>query len=205
MPATATPGAARSALVLRPRHGAAARDCAFAHVDGLVMRVRGPGLPTAAGDLDPIGPGECGRTPRHERFRLTAQIDDRAPDAYAIRHGYAAVNGAEIFTPADLAWAGPSLRRLAAGMERLAAREGRTEDLAETALRLARVLRLDAIAVLDVPAPGDWLRPGHPVLSAGATARPAAVLDGLRAVVARLHADCARRARRAGRAGRAAA
>lgn len=63
-------------------------------------------------------------------------------------------------------------------MERLAAREGRTEDLAETALRLARVLRLDAIAVLDVPAPGDWLRPAHPVLAAGATAGPAAAPAG---------------------------
>ena len=196
MPAS-TPGAARSALVLRPRHGVAARDCAFAHVDGLVMLLRGPDQPAVAGDLEPIGPDGCDHSSRRERFRLTAQIDDRAPGAYAIRYGYAAANGAEIFTPADLAWAGPSLRRLAAGMECLATREGRTEDLAETALRLARVLRLDAIAVLDVPAPGDWLRPRHPVLAAGATASPAAILDGLRAVVARLHADCARRAGRA--------
>lgn len=63
MPATATPGAARSALALRPRHGAAARDCAFAHVDGLVMLLRGPDLPAVAADLDPIGP--MGATTSH--------------------------------------------------------------------------------------------------------------------------------------------
>ena len=49
--------------------------------------------------------------------------------------------GGDVFTTDDFAWAGASLRHLAGAMHRCAVRLGRTDDLAETALRLARVLR----------------------------------------------------------------
>lgn len=185
--------AGQSHLVLRPYAGLATRDGGFAHIEGLVMRSADRIPPTRYGDLDVIGWLDCARTPHHDRFRLTSQIDEQHSEAYAVRYGYAPENGGDVFTTKDWLWARKSLATLTGGMQRLAEREGRTEDLGTLALRLVRVLRLDGIVLLEPRGASDTFRPHHPVLATGTPASPDPILAAIRAVIARLHDDCGRR------------
>ena len=136
-------------LVVRPYLGHASREGAYAHLEALVMYSRGDVQPTRYGDLRPLLRWDD--TPRpilHEGLRWSCQIDDRTPEVYGIHYGYTSEH-ADIFTAADLARYGRSIPALRRVMDRLQERDGPAGHVAVLLLRLARVLKVRGIALLE--------------------------------------------------------
>lgn len=188
------PATERHLLVVRPYLAQSGRDYAFGHAEALVMRGPAGALPTRYGALQPIGWLEDQGTPKRERFRFTAQIDEVSRATYAHRFGYTPENCGEVWTLRDRAWADRSLRALERGLARLKAREGHTEALAVTLHRLARVMRLDGIAVLAIRSWGASFHADHPVHVAALLPDVAPALAAIEAAERALHDACAQRA-----------
>jgi hypothetical protein len=186
------PPRARHALVLRPYPGVTQRDFASAHIEGVIMSSNAASLPVTYGALAPIRDDDSRRRPRHLCFRLTSQIDERCPTAYAIHYGYApAVD--RPFTPHDHAVLGPSLAALGRRMTALQEADPQLQDLELIAARLVAVLRLDALIVLRPRDAHDWFRPEHPVLAASEAENLAQALEALGYVQRVLHQGCQQR------------
>ena len=192
-----TPAQLPHFLVLRPYLGHASRDGAYAHVEALVMDAKDGDTPSRYGDLRPLLRWDDAPRPiLHEGLRWSCQVDDCGPDAYGIHYGYTSGH-ADIFTAADLARYGRSIPALRRAMERFAEREGSTTDVAHLLVRLARVLKVRGIVLLE-PRLGETFFAGdHRIRRLEAAPAYGPMIAGIGDVAAELHRHCAARCARA--------
>ena len=181
-------------LVLRPWLASYSGGDAYAHFDGLPMRAA-VGAPRRYADLDVLQRGDDGRRTLHlDGFRVGCQIDDRHAEAYAWNWGYRPEHR-EAFGAADLARHGPSIAAIERGLDRLHGSDGPAETVGRFVVRLARVLKLDGIALLDTSETSSF----RTELGVRRCFAPAAYGDAMRTIdglVLELHQACGRRAGR---------
>jgi hypothetical protein len=184
-------------LVVRPYLGHASRAGAYAHIDALVMYLRAETPPTRYGDLRPLLRwDDIARPILHEGLRWSSQIDDRSADAYGIHYGYVSEYDS-IFTASDLARYGRSIPALRRAMDRLQEREGRTEEVALLLVRLARVLKLRGMVLLEPRVGETAFGDDHRLRLLANAPAYGPMVAGIGAVVAELHRHCAARCGRA--------
>ncbi|MCR0984051.1 hypothetical protein [Roseomonas populi] len=188
-----TPAQLPHFLVLRPTLGHASRDGAYAHVEALVMYTRSEAAPARYGDLHPLVRWDD--TPRpilHEGLRWTCQIDDRSVDAYGVHYGYTPEH-TDVFTAADLGRYGKSIPALRRAMDRLQDQEGRTEDVALLLTRLARVLKVRGVVLLEPRTGESYFGEHHRIRYSAEAPNYGPMVAGIGEVVAELHRRCAAR------------
>lgn len=179
-------------LVLRPYFSSYSRDGAYAHVEALVMTRQSAGVPARYADLGYLHRhDDVPRPIMHEEFRYTCQIDDRSDVAYGERYGYTP-ESENIITSRDLARHGKSLTAFDKGMRRLDNEEGRTESLGAAIARVARVLRTDGIALLEVRT-ADHFGERHAVRRTASAPQYGAMIADIDRIVTELHRSCAAR------------
>ena len=116
---------------------------------------RAKGSPTY-GDYRVLGQGDDGRkTLRLDRFRFQCQIDGRRDESYAWQWGYQPANGS-IFGPRDMELYGQSIAAINRGLDRSYREDGAAEGVGRFVVRLARVLKLDAIVLLETSQTGSF-------------------------------------------------
>lgn len=145
----------RYTLVLRPWVSAVSGGDAYAHFDTLVMQ-DAERRSIRYGDYRVLGQGDDGRkTLRLDRFRFQCQIDGRRDESYAWQWGYQPANGS-IFGPRDMELYGPSIAAINRGLDRSYREDGAAEGVGRFVVRLARVLKLDAIVLLETSQTGSF-------------------------------------------------
>ena len=146
----------RNALVLRPWLSTVSGGDAYAHFDALVMQEAERRPVRTYGDYRVLGQGDDGRkTLRLDRFRFQCQIDGRRVESYAWQWGYQPTNGS-IFGPRDVELYGPSIAAINRGLDRSYREDGAAEGIGRYVVRLARVLKLDAIGLLETSQSGSF-------------------------------------------------
>ncbi len=136
-------------LVVRPWLATWRGGEAYAHFDALAMRGEDGRTPDRYGDLRVFGRGDDERTRlRPDGFRAGCQVDDRHAEAYGWFWGYRPTRG-EAFTADDMARNGPSIAATDRGLTRLHEQDGPVGSIGRYVVRLARVLKLDGVAVLE--------------------------------------------------------
>lgn len=146
----------RNVLVLRPWLSTVSGGDAYAHFDALVMQEAERRPIRTYGDYRVLGQGDDGRkTLRLDRFRFQCQIDGRREESYAWQWGYQPANGS-IFGPRDMDLYGRSISAINRGLDRSYREDGAAEGVGRYVVRLARVLKLDAIALLTTSQSGSF-------------------------------------------------
>jgi len=180
-------------LMIRPWFSMISGCDAYAHFDAIVMR-RKPGLPGSCyGDYSILldWADETPRMPRLYHFRAQCQTDDRKPEAYGWQWGYQA-GGGGIFGAHDLERCGPSLGAIKRGLDRMRREDGPAEGAGRFVVRLARVLKLDGIVLLETSLTGSF----HDAMETRPRIAPSdyghAVQD-IDTLVLDLHRACAKR------------
>ncbi len=179
-------------LIIRPWLSTVGGGDAYAHFDALAMREAPDGRYGRYGDYYPFGHGDDGRKVlRLDRFRFQCQTDDRRSEAYGWHWGYQPSDGS-VFTTRDMDLYAPSLAAIGRAMDRLYREDGPTEGVGRFVVRLARVLKLDGIVVLETSSNGSF---GSDIevrrrVEAGAYGEAIRILDDL---VLELHRACATR------------
>ncbi|USQ74082.1 hypothetical protein NF552_23055 (plasmid) [Roseomonas mucosa] len=180
-------------LVLRPFMGHASREGAYAHLEALVMYTMTGELPARYGDLRALVRWDDRPRPiLHEGMRWVCQIDDRSPDAYGIHYGYTSEH-ADVFTAADLDRYGKSIQALRRAMNRLAAREGRTEEASILLVRLARVLKLNGVVLLEPRVSESYFGEHHRIRRTAGGSCGEGMIEAIAGVAQELHRRCAER------------
>jgi len=181
-------------LMIRPWLSLVNGGDAYAHFDAIVMQRRA-GLPGACyGDYMVLldWADEKPRMPRLHNFRFQCQSDDRRPEAYAWQWGYQP-EGGSIFGARDMERFGPSLGAIKRGLDRMYHEDGPAEGAGRFMVRLARVLKLDGIVLLETSQTGgfsDAMETGRRI-GPGDYGRAVHDIDAL---VLQLHRACAKRA-----------
>ncbi len=179
-------------LIIRPWLSTVSGGDAYAHFDALAMRETPGRRHDRYGDYCAIGHGDDGRKVlRLDRFRFQCQTDDRRSEAYGWHWGYQPSAGS-ILTARDMELYGPSLAAIGRAMDRLYREDGPTEGVGRFVVRLARVLKLDGIVILETSKTGSF-RDEMEVrcrVEAGAYGQAIRILDDL---VLELHRACATR------------
>jgi len=179
-------------LIIRPWLSTVGGGDAYAHFDALAMREAPRERYGRYGDYYPFGHGDDGRKVlRLDRFRFQCQTDDRRSKAYGWHWGYQPSDGS-VFTTRDMDLYAPSLAAIGRAMDRLYREDGPTEGVGRFVVRLARVLKLDGIVVLETSSNGSF---GSEIevrrrVEAGAYGEAIRILDDL---VLELHRACATR------------
>ncbi len=180
-------------LMIRPWLGTISGGDAYAHFDAIVMQ-RKPDLPSVCyGDYTVLlgWADEKPRMPRLNNFRFQCQIDDRRSAAYAWQWGYQP-EGGSIFGARDMEQFGPSLGAIKRGLDRMHREDGPAEGAGRFVVRLARVLKLGGIVLLETSQSSSL----HYTLEAGHRIDPGdyghAVQD-IDTLVLDLHRACAKR------------
>lgn len=177
---------------LSTRHGVEA----YAHLDALAMRSEGDTMPRRYGDLRVFGRGDDERTRLHlDGFRAGGQVDDRHTQAYAWFWGYRPARG-DVFTADDITRTGPSFAAIERGMTRLHEQDGPVGSIGRYVVRLARVLKLDGVAVLET-SPNGGFRDEMTVRRCCSISAVGEAVHLIDAVVLELHEACAARVQRA--------
>ena len=162
-----TPHQHRNLLVLRTWVAHYIGNDSYGHFDAIIMRHRNAVPAERYGDLDILHRGDdTGRAPLLDGFRFECQIDERRPEAYAWRWGYAAAQS-NLFTAADVARYTKSINAIERGLKRFEDTDGAAESVGRFVVRLARLLRIDGIIVLETRSGGCF--------GAGLTLRHSAV------------------------------
>jgi hypothetical protein len=181
-------------LMIRPWLSLVSGGDAYAHFDGVVMR-RNAGVSDGRyGNYTVLldWADEKLRTPRLHYFRFQCQTDDRRPEAYAWQWGYQPEGGGSIFGARDMKRYGPSLAAIKRGLDRMHREDGPAEGAGRFVVRLARVLKLDGIMLLETSQTGSF----HDALETGRKIGPSDYGDAVRGIddlVVELHRACARR------------
>jgi hypothetical protein len=146
----------RHALVLRSWLSTVGGGDAYAHFDALVMQEAERRPIRTYGGYRVLGQGDDGRkTLRLDRFRFQCQIDGCHEKSYAWQWGYQPANGS-IFGPRDMELYGPSIAAINRGLDRSYREDGTAEGVGRYVVRLARVLKLDAIVLLATSQSGSF-------------------------------------------------
>ena len=146
----------RDLLVVRPWTTHYSGPDSYGHFDAIVMRQRGLTIAERYGDLDVLHRGDDRRkAPLLDGFRFECQIDERRPEAYACRWGYAG-NQSGLFTADDLARYGKSIAAIERGLRRAAETDGEADSVGRLVVRLARMLRIDGIVILETRTNGSF-------------------------------------------------
>ena len=179
-------------LVIRPWLSTANGGDAYAHFDALAMRERIDRRDGRYGDYWVLSRGDDERkTFRLDQFRFQCQIDDRKPVSYGWHWGYQPSNGS-IFSARDMALYGSSLAAIDRAMDRLYREDGPTEGTGRFVVRLARVLKLDGIVLLETSANGSF----RDEMQVRRRVEPGDYGDAIRTIddlVLELHRACAKR------------
>jgi hypothetical protein len=182
----------RHILVLRPWLSTVSGGDAYAHFDALVMREAERRPVRTYGDYRVIGEGDDGRkTLRLDRFRFQCQIDGRREESYAWQWGYQPANGS-IFGPRDMELYGPSIAAINRGLDRSYREDGVAEGVGRYVVRLARVLKLDGIVLLETSQTGSF----RDELDVTRSIEPGDYGEAIRSIeslVTSLHRTCAQR------------
>ena len=146
----------KQVLMLRPWLSLVSGGDAYAHFDAVAMR-KDPGLSHGRyGDYSVFQSGDDARNCLHlDNFRFHCQIDDRHAESYAWSWGYQP-DRRGIFSPSDLHRYGPSIEALQKGMARICREDGHADTVGRLIVRLARILKLDGIAVLETSQNGSF-------------------------------------------------
>lgn len=147
----------RDVLVIRPWLGTVSGGDAYAHLDALAMsRTYGQAHDTY-GDYRVFGLGDDGRkTLRLDGFRFQCQTDDRKAEAYAWQWGYQPEQRS-VFTFRDMERYGPSIVAIGRALERMHREDGPPEGVGRFVIRLARVLKLGGIVLIETSVTGSFL------------------------------------------------
>jgi len=135
--------------------------------------------------------GEQPRTPCLFNFRARCQTDDRRAEAYGWEWGYQPEHGS-IFSLRDMERYGPSLGAIKRGLDRMHRKDGPAEGAGRFVVRVARVLKLDGIVLLETSQTGSF----HDALRTRPRISPKDYGDAVRdidALVLELHRVCATR------------
>ncbi len=186
------PSEHQDVLVIRPWLSTVSGGDAYAHFDALAMRETPAPRHERYGDYRAFGYGDDGRKVlRVDRFRFQCQIDDHRSEAYGWNWGYQPSDGS-IFTARDMELYGTSIAAIGRAMDRLYREDGPTEGVGRFVVRLARVLKLDGIVVLETSSNGSF-RDEMEVrrrVEAGTYGEAIRIVDDL---VLELHRACATR------------
>lgn len=145
----------RDLLVVRPWVSHYGTD-SYGHFDAVVMRQRGLTPPERYGDLDVLHRGDDNRkAPLLDGFRFECQVDERNPEAYAWRWGYSAAHSS-MFSPDDLARYGKSITAVERRLQRFYEQDGPADSVGRFVVRLARILKIDGIIVLETRTAGSF-------------------------------------------------
>ncbi len=144
-------------LMIRPWLSLISGCDAYAHFDAIVMRRTGGLSGVCYGDYTVLldWADEKPRVPRLHNFRFQCQTDDRRPEAYGWQWGYQPESGS-IFGARDMERFGPSLKMIKRGLDRMHHEDGPPEGIGRFMVRLARVLKLDGIVLLDTSLTGSF-------------------------------------------------
>ena len=120
------------------------------------MRSEDGHTPDRYGDLRVFGRGNDERTRLHlDGFRAGCQVDDRHAEAYGWFWGYRPARG-EAFTADDMTRYGSSIAAIERATTRLHEQDGPVGSIGRYVVRLARVLKLDGVAVLETSQTGSF-------------------------------------------------
>jgi len=127
-------------------------DMAFAHVyaRGAVLR---SGAMTVESSSDFYYEGVPQNKPREiplENFSLSAQVDDRRAEPYALRYGYKPTDTGmeEIITARDMEEYARPLQRIEAKLREFDENVGPASTFGHLILRLARILHVDYVVIM---------------------------------------------------------
>jgi len=151
----------RDVLVIRPWLSTVSGGDAYAHFDALAMSAN-PGQPCDKyGDFRIIGLGGDGRkTLRLDGFRFQYQTDDRKAEAYAWQWGYQPEQRS-VFTFRDMGRHGPSIVAIGRALDRMHREDGPPEGVGCFVVRLARVLKLGGIVLVETSLTGSFGGPAQ--------------------------------------------
>ncbi len=182
----------RNVLVIRPWLSPSSGGNAYAHFDALAMRETPDWPHRRYAGYRILGCGDDGRKVlRLDRFRFQCQIDDRRDECYAWRWGYQPEQGS-IFTARDVELYGPSIAAIKRGLDRLLIEDGPTEAVGRFVVRLAGILKLDGIVLLETSHDGCF-RDGMNVQWDIQPAVYGEAMSGIDVLVLELHRACAAR------------
>lgn len=146
----------RDLLVVRPWVAQFIGNESYGHFDAIVMRQRNTAPAERYGDLDILHRGDDpGKAPLLDGFRFECQVDERRPDAYAWQWGYATTQSS-MFTAGDVARYGKSIAAIERGLHRVAETDGRADSVGRFVVRLARLLRVDGIIIIETRTGGSF-------------------------------------------------
>ena len=143
-------------LMLRAWLGVVSGGDAFAHIEALPMR-KDPGRSYGRyGDYSIFHGGDDARNTLHlDNFRFKCQIDGNRAASYAWSWGYQPDRGT-IFTAEDLRRYAPSIQAVQKGRAKFGREDGPADSIGRLIVRLARVLKLDGIAVFETSTNGSF-------------------------------------------------
>lgn len=147
----------RDLLVIRPWLGTVSGADAYAHFDALAMSCSFGQACDKYGDYQVFGLGDDGRkTLRLDGFRFQCQTDDRKAEAYAWQWGYMPEQRS-VFTLRDMERYGPSMAAIGRALDRMHREDGPPEGVGRFVVRLARVLKLQGIVLIETSLTGSFL------------------------------------------------
>ena len=182
----------RDVLVIRPWLGIASGGDAYAHFDALAMSRSFGQAHDRYGDFRVFAPGDDGRkTLRLDHLRFQCQTDGRKAEAYAWQWGYQPEQRG-VFTFRDMERYGASIVAIGRALDRLHREDGPPEGVGRFVVRLARVLKLQGIVLIETSLTGSF----RSEMAVRRRIAPDAYGEAITAIddlVRKLHRACAQR------------
>jgi hypothetical protein len=179
-------------LIIRPWLGSIGGGEAYAHFDALAMRLTRGAAGRRYGDFRMSESYDHGKRPvRLDNFRIQCQIDERHGESYGWLWGFHPQRR-DIFTMSDFHAYGTSIRHIEQQLDKIRRADGPADSDGRLIVRLARILRLDGIALLET-SQTSYLSDDLAVRN---TVAPDAYGDAIRMIddlVVELHRACAQR------------
>lgn len=179
-------------LVIRPWLSTVSGGDAYAHFDALAMSHSFGQACDKYGDFRVFGLGGDGRkTLRLDGFRFQCQTDDRKAEAYGWQWGYQP-GQRSVFTFRDMERYGPSIAAIGRALDRMHREDGPPEMVGRFVVRLARVLKLGGIVLVETSLTGGF----RSEMAVRRSIAPDAYGEAITAVdnlVRELHQTCAAR------------
>ncbi|WP_265548349.1 hypothetical protein [Roseomonas mucosa] len=153
----------------------------YGHFDALAMRQCWKATPRHYCDLEVLhAGGDDRKVLLHEGFRFQCQVDERQPEPYGSRWGYSPAHSS-MFTAQDLGRFGKSITAMDRALTRMREVSGPPETVGHYVVRLAKILRVGGIVILETSLTGSF--EGHLSIKSWATAPlygdMIAAIDGL--------------------------
>lgn len=184
-------------LVLRPFFGVTSGESAYAHLDALVMGTLPGQAHRRYADYRMFDryDADAHRKPRLDNVRFQCQVDDRHAESYGWRWGYQPER-AGMFSARDLALYGASITAIERALGRLQRADGPAGTIGRFVVRLARVLRVGGIVLIETSRDGRF-RDADEVRRIVGPRDYGDAVPLIDTLVAELHWTCAQRAGRA--------